>query len=101
MQTIKCSCCSANVKLPENSNTTVCPYCGSSIILNENEKVVAEQKSKEVNINIHNAGSIPPRPKVKVWLAILLFIMEIWPGIIYLCIIDSKQRKWDEQYKNN
>lgn len=99
MQTIKCSCCSANVKLPENSNTTICPYCGSSIILNENEKVITETNSKEVNKNVYNAGTIPPRPKAKVWVTVLLFLY-FWPGIIYLCIIDSKQRKWDEQYKN-
>lgn len=104
MKSEKCTNCSANLSLDDNLKTLTCPYCGSVKYLEDTDKIQATPVVKEVTFNIEkptNTSTIPARPKVNGWLCLLLFLSYFWPGIIYLAIIDSKQKKWDAKYKKD
>ena len=101
VKNIKCNNCSANLSLDDNLRTLTCPYCGSVKYFEEDKSPNEElYKSKLTVESLTNSSYIPPRPKVHVLLAIVLFCSYFWPGVIYLCIINSQQKKWDNQYKN-
>ena len=104
MKSVKCNNCNANLSLDENLKTLTCSYCGSVKYLEETDKIKSENYQPTVSKSVEESVSdstVPARPKVNGWLCLLLFMCYFWPGIVYLAIIESKQKKWDAKYKKN
>ena len=105
MKSEKCSNCSANLSLDDNLKTLTCPYCGSVKYLEEADKIQATPVVKEIEYAVEKSQStnehIPARPTINGWLCFFLLLCYFWPCIIYLAIIESKQKKWDAKYKKD
>jgi DNA-directed RNA polymerase subunit RPC12/RpoP len=107
---MKCKNCGAKIETNEFSKIAECSYCGSKFVLDKglNENKNNEDKSSAkidslTNILsnvfsekiVHNA---PPRPRFKVGLFIFLFILWIFPAILYAIFTIIQQAQWDKNY---
>ena len=111
MKQAKCPNCGANIIVDETKDAGICEYCNSAFVT---EKAVSNvynsnnvtNNNQVINNYYNNASMDPgyakvprrPRPRVKIWLALLLLFFYIVPGILYIIYIKYKQKKWDDKY---
>lgn len=105
----KCPNCGANINIDETRDAGICEFCNTPYI---SEKAMnhINNTSNNAQTIINNYYTVPnstvterkisvqektPRPKIKVWLAILLCYFYIFPGIIYIFSVRKKQKEWD------
>ena len=111
MRINKCPYCGASVSTKEAIVT--CQYCNSTFT-NDNFK---ETKTDETTINTNipkpekasdnpftnndwTSVDVPPRPKLNLFIILILFFMGfVVIGIVYILIVHSKQKEWDKKYK--
>ena len=106
MKSAKCPNCGANITVDETKDANICEYCNSPFVT---EKAIVQTNntttnnaqtinnyyaSKETNIRIPKK----PRPVLNVGLAIVLCLFYIFPGVIYISYVKSKQKEWDDKY---
>jgi len=91
----QCPSCNANIKLEPNKKVTVCSYCSTEFIIDTTITTTTQPIIQQQVIN----RKIPPRPHLRVGLAVFLCFLYVWPGIIYIALIRIKQKEWDETYK--
>lgn len=100
----KCPSCNAppNYKNSAEGRLT-CPYCGS-VYLNENANETVTPTPQPAPVNNINYGQpikskrpTTPRPKINVFLLVILLMFQVWPGCLYLVIKLHKQTKWDKE----
>ncbi len=102
MATIKCSGCGANISLDGTKRSVKCAYCGTTYT---DDKYVEPKPSlfgSNISVSVQpqsavtTGNNINGRPKVNVGIFCLLFFILGWiPGVIYLAIVNSKQKEWD------
>ena len=115
MEIAKCTSCGANIKVDENKDAGVCPFCNTAYITKtaiENFNTNNTTNNSGTIINNYYGYSqqpiaekidnkIPPRPEINIVLAIIGFWFYIFPGILYISNIKKKQKEWDNKYSKN
>ena len=113
MKPAKCPNCGANITVDELKDAGICEFCNTPFVT---EKAISHISNTSNNAQtiINNYYNTPnpaltaanptmqnidtPRPKIKIWLAILLCYFYIFPGIIYITTIKKRQKEWDLQH---
>lgn len=112
MKRARCSGCGANINLKENNETYVCPYCKttyfnenadnrSSSQTNNGTQIINnyyEMNSSINQLNENTQKAIPPKPKLNVFITIILLFCNIFFALIYIAIINNRIRDWEEEY---
>ena len=108
----KCPNCGANINIDETRDAGICEFCNTPYI---SDKAInhINNTSNNAQTIINNYYTAPqsnvserkisvkeksPRPKIKVWLAILLCYFYIFPGIIYIGSVKKRQKEWDLEH---
>lgn len=116
----KCINCCANIEIDETKHVGTCPYCRSVFIVEkikpdeteksqsyaqnttQNSKNIYNQNSKNIyNQNtkdVYNYKIVPPRPKIRPFIAFVLLCCYFFPGIIYIAGKRYLQSEWDKKY---
>ena len=118
MKNAKCTNCGANIEVDEQKEKGICKYCNAEYVTEkaiQNVGVSATNNANTIVNNYYTASAQPqqnvntvvsrvvvaePRPKLKVGLAVLLCWLYIIPGVVYICLVKSKQKEWDRMYGN-
>ena len=111
MKTDKCPGCGATKFINNSNGDIVCQYCNTTISLKtpEPEKVTTNSstdidtdsiKSYDILPNLL-AGDCKKRPKISVFVAILLFFFAPPVAIFYIISKASRQSAWDKLHKND
>ena len=96
----RCPNCGAALKANPHKYNVVCLYCGSRFfkeerVINSDKK---EDEPKSVTIFCRDRKAPPPRPKIRGCLLIFLFVLNFWPGLVYIIIMKNKMKEWDNKY---
>ena len=109
MKFAKCPNCGANIIVDELKDAGICEYCKTPFVTDKALSFVNNTSNNAQTI-INNYYNTPnptnninqhvetPRPKVKIWLAILLCYFYIFPGVIYISSVKKQQKEWDEKH---
>lgn len=113
MKPAKCPNCGANISVDELKDAGICEFCNTPFVTDKALSFVNNTSNNAQTI-INNYYNIPnptnsinkptiqhieaPRPKVKIWLAILLCYLYIFPGVIYIYSVKKQQKEWDERH---
>lgn len=112
MKDAKCPNCGANILVDESRDAGVCEFCNTPFVTDKAISCVNNTSNNAQTI-VNNYYCAPnstnitkpttqkvdtPRPKVNIWLAIFLFYLYIFPGIIYISCVREKQREWDRKH---
>ena len=98
IRNFKCKNCNANLSLDENLKTLTCPYCGSVRYFDEKKDPTIQLYNEKLIVEDSVNERIPPRPTINLFVATLLFLSYVFPGIIYLIIVIQQQIAWDKKY---
>ena len=99
MATIKCTGCGANISLDGTKRSVKCAYCGT---VYTDDKYVEPKPSLFGSVQpqstVTTGQDLSGRPKVNIGIFCLLFLLLGWiPGVIYLAVVNSKQKEWDRK----
>lgn len=113
MKSAKCPNCGANISVDESKDAGICEFCNTPFVTDKALSIVNNTSNNAQTI-INNYYNVPnptnsannpvaqdtetPRPKVNIWIAIFLFYLYIFPGIIYICSVKKQQEEWDEKH---
>ena len=113
MKSAKCPNCGANITVDESKDAGICEFCQTPFITEKAISFVNNTSNNAQTIinNYYTAPTpantnekttihhiVPPRPRVKLWLAIILCYFYIFPGIIYINSVKKQQKDWDIRY---
>lgn len=113
MKSVKCPSCGANIYLDKSKDVNICEFCSTPFVSEEEISYSRDNSNNSQTIinnyytisgptnTIHNSNfeDYKSRPRVKLWLVILLLYFGFFPVIIYIYIVKKKQREWDKQYR--
>ena len=126
MKVAKCPNCGANITIDETKDAGLCEFCNTPFVTDKVITQIGTSNNAQTIINNYyttpSAPSVsptpsrsapsysapstsqygayvgtPPRPKVNILIAIILFYLYIIPGFIYLRWVKKKQKEWDER----
>ena len=102
MKAVKCPNCGANITLDESKDTGVCKFCDSVVIsekstspINNDSQYHSQNRFASNSIFSHN---IADRPQINILIAIVLFCLSFFGGLVYILYIRHKQKEWDIQH---
>ena len=106
MKSAKCPSCGASVTINETKGVGVCEFCGTTFIADKEVSITSGTSNNAQTIinNYYGAPNqtgavnqpvnqqpiikyVEPRPRVRIWLAILLLYFYVFPGIIYISVL--------------
>lgn len=102
MRVVKCPNCGAQVSNSPSNGRQVCEYCNSSLVNEEPIVKVVETSNQgeyyKDDVEPRKYRSYEPRPRISMFLAVVLCWINIFVGLVYIGIMKHKQHEWD---KNN
>ena len=122
MKPARCPNCGADIMVNELNSTVVCDFCNTPLntqnAINQinnpsvysqsmtnnycNTMFQSKYKSSNTKKTSNHIQLIKPKhkPKLNIPLTIVLFLLLIFPGIIYVTSIKKKQEKWNKNNRN-
>lgn len=120
MKPARCPNCGADIMVNELKSSGVCDFCNTpfntdnAIIHLDNPSIYSQSmmnnycntmfqpkyNSSNTKKTSNHIKLIKPKPKLNIPLTIFLFLLLIFPGIIYVKSINKKQEKWKKNNKN-
>lgn len=113
MKSAKCPNCGANINVDESKDAGICEYCNTPFVT---EKAISHINNTSNNAQtiINNYYTTPtsgqpdnkiqyigPRPKINIFIALILCCFYLFPGIIYIIVKKLQQKEWDEKFNNS
>ena len=93
MKVNKCPSCGASSTTTTSDGKIVCTYCHT--IYHDENRNESIHEYNEDHAYLHG-----DRPTINILLAFILFVINWILGLVYILVINSRQKEWDKYHNN-